>query len=161
MKTKYTAAQIARLLGLKPLLPEGGMFCSTYRSCDKNRGRETASAIYYLLESPTFSHMHRLDADELYHFYMGDAVELLLLGPNDARRVVLGQDLLAGQQPQVLVPAGCWQGAHLLPGGQWALMGTTMSPAFEDACYEHACAEELCAAFPDQRTLISQLTTSR
>lgn len=161
MESSYTANQIADLLGLQPLRPEGGMYRSTYRTGANASGREMASAIYYLLDSHTFSHMHRLDADELYHFYMGDAVELLLLEPGGARRVVLGQNLSAGQRPQVLVPAGCWQGAHLLPGGQWALMGTTMHPAFHTAGYEHGCAEDLCTAYPDQRDLICRLTDSR
>lgn len=159
METTLTSAQVIDLLNLQPLEPEGGMFCSTYRSKLALNGRHFSSAIYYLLEAPAFSHLHRLDADELYHFYIGAPVELLQLAPDGtAKRIVLGQDLLAGQRPQALVPAGYWQGAHLLGGGQWALLGTTMCPAFHKTAYEHGCGSTLAAQYPQQQDLISLLT---
>ena len=82
--------------------------------------------------------MHRLQTDEIFHFYLGDPVEMLQLGPDDSGKVlILGTNLLRGMRPQVIVPAGVWQGSRLLPGGRFALLGTTVSPGFERADYEN------------------------
>src|SRR3990170_7895847 len=108
-----TADQIIKLLGLEPLLEEGGLFRQTYRSAEQipasamppryGAPRRFATAIYYLLtdDPDSFSALHRLKTDEGYHFYLGDPVEMLLLRPDGSGdRVVLGQDLAAGQRVQ-------------------------------------------------------------
>ena len=159
MGARPTAEQVVAELGLRPLPGEGGMFRSTYRSALKKGGRAAASAIYYLLAGEDFSHLHRLDADEVYHFYLGDAVELLHLAPDGgAKRVVLGPDILNGQTVQHLVPAGHWQGSRLVPGGGWALLGTTMAPGYEQAGYQHGRRAALAAQYPAWRELIAALT---
>src|SRR5947209_730779 len=134
-----TADQLVALLGLRPQPVEGGYYRETHRAALTLPGGKTAStAIYYLLTPDTVSALHRLPADEVYHFYLGDPVELLLLGPEPGagRVVVLGPDLLGGQCVQAVVPAGVWQGSALRPGGAFALLGTTMAPGFEFADYE-------------------------
>lgn len=72
--------------------------------------------------------------------------------------VTLGDDLLGGQRPQVVVRGHVWQGCKLVPGGQWALMGTTMSPGFDYADYEDSDRERLTAQYPDAADLIRGYT---
>ncbi len=108
------AATVRRLLGLTPLEPEGGWYAETWRSRTMLPGstRPAGTAILYLLERGTFSALHRLGTDEIFHFHLGDPVEMLILGADGAGRVVrLGHDLVAGERPQQVVPAGAWQGA--------------------------------------------------
>src|ERR1700758_2053206 len=130
------AKQIQELLNLQPLAVEGGYFAETYRSKlaltqqslpSGFRGdRALSSAIYYMLTPDTFSAMHRLKGDELYHFYLGDPTEMLILKPDGTGEIaLLGQDIVSGMRLQHLVPAGAWQGSRLVPGGKFALMGTT------------------------------------
>lgn len=157
-----TAEEIIRLLHLEPLPREGGWYRETYRSAlslpadvlaPRYRDAHAAgTAIYYLLTPDTFSALHRLPTDEVFHFYLGDPVEMLQLGPNltDGGRIfTLGSDIRVGQLVQTLVPAGVWQGSRLRAGGAFALMGTTMAPGFDFADYEAADREALSVAFPD------------
>ena len=110
-----TADEIAALLGMVLLPEEGGRWVQTLLD-------DRSSAILYLLSDGDFSAMHRLDADEIYHHYAGDPVEMLFLDPDGSvDRPVLGSDLEAGQRPQLVVPAGVWQGSSTL--GQWSLLG--------------------------------------
>lgn len=111
-----TAAEMKALLKLQPHPMEGGHFRQTYVSAEKvqlERGERAAgTAIYYLLEDGAFSEMHMLQSDEVFHFYLGDPVEMLQLSPDGGSEVfVLGQDLAAGQHVQLVVPAGVWQGS--------------------------------------------------
>lgn len=135
------ADRIIELLHLTPHPAEGGYFAETYRSRRRtgDGSRALATAIYYLLRPGQVSAMHRLAADEIFHFYLGDPVEMLLLAPGaDGRIVTLGADLEAGQRPQVVVPAGVWQGSALARGGTVALLGTTVSPGFAYEDFELA-----------------------
>jgi uncharacterized protein len=106
--------------------------------------------------------MHRLQSDEIFHFYFGDPVEMLQLRPDGSGKVItLGSDILSGMQPQVIVPRGVWQGATLVKGGKFALLGTTVSPGFELADYESGERDELVNAYPQFRDLIIGLTRSQ
>lgn len=155
-----TADQVIELLGLRPLPIEGGYFVETDRAgelpaaliADSHAGpRSRATAIYYFLTPATISAMHRLPGPEIYHHYLGDPVELLLLEPDgNGRLVILGNDLRAGQRPQVMVPGGIWQGSILLPGSfGYALMGTTMSLGFDPNDHDHADQATQTAAYPE------------
>ena len=157
------AADIIRLLRLEPLTVEGGFFHETYRSPQKielplYRGpRSLATAIYYLLTPETFSRMHRVPGEEIFHFYLGDPVEMLQLGENGTGEIItIGQDIVAGMKLQHIVPGGRWQGARLRAGGKFALLGTTMSPGFEYEDYE-AGGEELMEQWPDFKELLQAL----
>lgn len=165
-----TADEILRLLHLQPLPREGGWHCETYRSSLQvpanvlaprySAARSGGTAIYYLLTPDTFSALHRLPTDEVFHFYLGDPVEMLQLGPTPeegGRILTLGSDILAGQQVQTVVPEGVWQGSMLRVGGAFALMGTTMAPGFDFADYEAADRDALSAAFPDFAERIARL----
>ena len=164
-----TADQIISLFNLKPHPEEGGYFIETYRSLEtipenaltsKYKGNRTfATAIYYLLTPRTFSPIHRLQSDEIFHFYLGDPVEMFQLWPDGSTKVfILGPDILNGMQPQVVVPKGIWQGARLLKSGKFALLGTTVSPGFEFADYESGSRNELVKSYPLHREWIITLT---
>lgn len=149
------ARQIIAALKLEPLPHEGGFYRSTWRGAG-------GSAILFLLTPEDFSALHRLRSDELWHFHAGDAVELALLDPRDgtARVVRLGSNILGGDCPQQVVPAGVWQGARLAQGGQagWALLGCTMAPAWDARNFELAAGDDLMRAFPAVTALIRSLT---
>jgi predicted cupin superfamily sugar epimerase len=160
-----TSDQLKNLLNLQPHPVEGGYFRRTYTAAatlDLPRGpRPQGTGIYYLLEPNTFSELHVLDSDEMFHFYLGDPVEMLHLYPDGSSAVfVLGPDLLSGQHVQLLVPAGVWQGTRLLDGGQMALLGCTVVPGFDFADYHNAGYNELAAKWPDQAARIRALTRS-
>jgi predicted cupin superfamily sugar epimerase len=165
-----TAEDVKKLLGLQPHPREGGWYVRTYEAAEKvdakafederyAGARRTGTAIYYLLEAQTFSEMHRLKSDEVFHFYAGDAVEMLQLIENGKGAiVVIGNDLLRGQRPQVVVERGVWQGSRLVEGGRWALLGCTVSPGFEFEDYETGAREDLCEAWPEFVEEITALT---
>ncbi|MBI4870468.1 MAG: cupin domain-containing protein [Candidatus Riflebacteria bacterium] len=167
--TNWAPEELIRILELKPLPLEGGFYRETWRSSHElpssalpdgcSGSRAAGTAIYYLLAPQAFSALHRLRGDEIYHFYLGDPVDLLVLAPDGTgREVCLGQDLLAGQTPQFVVPAGCWQGARLAAGGLVALLGTTMAPGFHFSDYEHGQREPLLARYPAFEPQIRYLT---
>jgi uncharacterized protein len=166
-----TAEELIRLLQLQPHPREGGWYRETYRSVLElpahalapryRTGRSAGTAIYYLLTPDTCSALHRLPTEEVFHFYLGDPVEMLQLGPkpeDGGRIVTLGSDILSGQQVQTVVPPGVWQGSVLRAGGAFALMGATVAPGFDFADYEAAERDPLCKAFPDFAERITRLT---
>ena len=117
------------------------------------------TAIYYLLTPETFSAFHRLPTDEIFHFYLGDPVTMLQLHPDGSHKfITLGTDLLADQKPQVVVPRGTWQGSFLNKGGEFALMGATVSPGFDFSDYESGDRGPLLEKYPSQKELIERLT---
>src|SRR5665213_4448735 len=150
-----TADEIKTLLNLAPHPVEGGFYRRTYTSAgtlESPRGeRPLGSAIYYLLERESFSEMHVLQSDEMFHFYLGDPAEMLQLYPDGSSAVfTLGHDLKAGQHVQLLVPAGVWQGVRLLGNGKVALVGCTVTPGFNYADYRNAKYADLAAKWPKQ-----------
>ncbi|RKZ18040.1 cupin domain-containing protein [bacterium] len=155
--------QVIDLLGLEPHPKEGGYFRETYRSTTSSHPgppfsveRSHSTAIYYLLTPDTFSAMHRLPGDEVFHFYLGDPVEMLELYPDgSAARTILGNDPRS-MQLQHVVKGGVWQGSHLVEGGQWALMGCTVAPGFDYADYESGTVG-LMESYPEQAAAIRRL----
>lgn len=156
-------------LGLSPLTGEGGMFRRTYLSgqiiakealsTPYPEDKPAGSAIMYMVTPKSYSRLHRLPTDEVYHFYLGSPVQLLLIPPlGEPFTVTLGQDIMNGMQVQYTVPAGFWQGSRLVDGGDWALLGTTMAPAYSDSDYEDAPAEKLMAKYPALAGEIHRLT---
>jgi predicted cupin superfamily sugar epimerase len=160
-----TADEIKSLLKLEPHPVEGGHFRRTYTSAlsiDLPRGRRPAgTAIYYLLEPGTFSEMHVLDSDEIFHFYLGDPVEMLQLYEDGGSAVfTLGHDLMDGQHVQLVVPGGVWQGTRLIGEGKVALLGCSVTPGFDFADYRNATFAELAAKWPKEAKRIKALTRS-
>ena len=161
-----TADQLIRHLGLQPHPKEGGYFHETYRAADSYADptryvgpRCASTAIYYLLTPNTFSALHRQQTDEVFHFYLGSPVRMLQLDPDgQGRSIVLGPDVLNGQQLQFVVPRGVWQGSLLEPGGDFALLGCTVAPGFEYVDYESGDRQTLMRQYPTFAELIHKLT---
>ena len=131
-----TADEIVAALDLKPH-PEGGRFRETFRSPAAPGERGASTAIYYLLRAGETSHWHRVDADEVWHFYAGAPLVLSIsANGHDVSAHHLGVSLATGQRPQIVVPKGAWQTATSL--GAWTLVGCTVAPAFDFAGFEMA-----------------------
>ena len=131
-----TPEEIIAALQMTPH-PEGGHFVETWRHAPPDGGRGAGTAIYYLLQAGERSHWHRVDAAEVWHWYAGAPLALSMSADGVALEVAtLGNDLIAGARPQILVPAGVWQSAA--SSGAWTLVGCTVSPAFEFAGFEMA-----------------------
>jgi predicted cupin superfamily sugar epimerase len=158
------AARLVAELELSPH-PEGGFYRETWRAPLVVEGlpqgaRAAHTAIYFLLPAGTFSALHRVASDEVWHHYDGDPVELHLLDGAGTHRIeVLGRDLGRGERPQHVVPAGVWQAA-VPRGTRYALCGCTVAPGFDFADFEMPPREVLLARYPQHDELVARLTRS-
>jgi uncharacterized protein len=166
-----TSAALIKHFNMARIPQEGPWFVLTYNSSDVlvrkalperyDGARAAGSAIIALVTRTDFSAMHRLKTDEMWHYYGGDPLEMLVLHPNgNTETVVLGPDVLAGQKLQYVVPRGSWQGARPQGNGpdSYSLFGDTLAPAFEYGDFEMGYRDELQKGYPRQATLIEQLT---
>ena len=158
-----TVQEIISLLQLQPHPKEGGFFAETYRSAASLNlpagPRNLATAIFYLLTPEAFSEMHCLPGDEIFHFYLGDPVEMLQVHADGSSEViVLGADIASGMKLQHVVPGRVWQGSRLKTGGAFALLGTTMSPGFAYEDYISGNSEELIRMCPQRAEMIRALS---
>ena len=161
-----TAGELIELFGLEPLPVEGGQLVQTWRSdevvdaddVDAGGKRAGTAAIAMLTDEPdSFSAIHRLPTTEVWHFYLGDPIQMLLLRPDGTvERPVLGPDVLGGQHIQVVVAPGTWMGARLVPGGEYGLFGCTMAPGFTTGDYEGGTLQ-LTSTYPDATEEIESL----
>lgn len=164
---RLTLQEVILLLDLKPLPREGGYFRETYRAIggvspndeSKNAIKPASTAIFYAISPDSFSALHRLPQDEVYHFYLGDAVELVTIGKDgELASTVLGPHLKRGHALQSVVPGRFWQGAKLAAGGEFALLGCTVAPGFDFSDYEHGDRAALIARFPQHARTIERYT---
>ena len=139
ISSRLSAEHVIGLLGLSPH-PEGGYFRETFRDRATDAvGRAASTAIYFLLIGGQSSRWHRVDAAEAWHWYLGAPLALTIANQADQPgrcELRLGSDLLAGERPQAVVPAGAWQRAESL--GPWTLVGCTVAPGFHFAGFELA-----------------------
>jgi predicted cupin superfamily sugar epimerase/mannose-6-phosphate isomerase-like protein (cupin superfamily) len=166
------ALEIIKHLNMAQIPAEGPWFTLTYRSDDALPGDQlptryhgvphvAGSAIYTLQTNEDFSAMHLLQTDELWHFYGGDPLEVLLLYPDGhGETAILGPDVLHGQRPQIVVPRGVWQGSHPLGSGPaaYTFFGNTLAPGFEYADFAIGYRDELQKQYPKFAALITALT---
>lgn len=140
---------------------EATYFVSTYRSeANTNTGGPVGTAMIgmYSNDPPSRSLFHRLDFDEVWHFYGGDPMRLVLLRlDGTSTDVIMGSDVLAGQLVQFVIPAGVWQAGELMPGGSWALFGCTMAPGFTGTCFEGGTINDLMVTHPGRHADIGRL----
>jgi uncharacterized protein len=158
-----TADDVIRALKLQPHPVEGGFFRETYRCATTlaaNGGtRSVSTAIYYLLKPGHVSELHVLPGDEVFHFYLGSPVRMLQLWPDGSgKELILGSDIASGEAPQLIVPAGVWQGTRLVGDTGFALLGCTVAPGFDYADYRGANRAELVAKWPAFAAEIARLT---
>ncbi len=155
-------AALIEQLHLRRLPVEGTLYVQTYRSpLEVAPGVPAGTAMLglYCHNPHSISCFHRLTSDEVWHAYAGDPFHLILLHPNgSSEEVVMGGDLLAGQQVQFVVPAHTWQAGELLPGGRYALYGCTMVPGFSAQGFEAGTAEQLSAQYPQRAADIARLS---
>lgn len=145
MNARPSAKEIIEKLGLESH-PEQISFREIYRSSTLvtssaigksfEGSRSLSTSIIFLIEAERPSLLHRVRSDEIWHFHAGDPVDLFVEKDGAFRSVRLGPDLLAGDQPQCVVPAHATQGAMVVPGGSWSLLGATVSPGFEFSDFE-------------------------
>lgn len=163
---QMTVDQIIEKLGLTPLPEEGGFYRETYRSNNghvqasvfgikSNSKRVASTAIYYLVTPESFSALHRVSSDEVFHFYAGDPAEMIQIDEEgNLTKHILGSDIMNGQEPQIIVRAGVWQGVRLMDGGKWSLMGTTVAPGFEFEDFEIGIQKQMLEAYPEYESQI-------
>lgn len=156
--------QVATLVehfGMQRLPVEGTLFVGTYRSsAETTDGGPVGTAMIglYAHDPISCSLFHRLPADEVWHFYGGDPIRLVLLrADGSADDVWLGTDLAAGQLVQYVIPAGTWQAGELGADGTYGLFGCTMAPGFTGAGFEGGTADVLLASHPERRADIERL----
>jgi predicted cupin superfamily sugar epimerase len=155
------ASAAIRALELAPH-PEGGFYRETFRAplaVHVPQGLRAAStAIYFLLPAGTFSALHRVRSDEVWHHYEGDPVELHTIDDGGVHRIaLLGPPAREGQRPQHVVPAGTWQAAVPL-GERYALCGCTVAPGFDFADFEMPARAVLVGRYPELGGAIERLT---
>lgn len=161
-------AELIATLDLQPH-PEGGWYRETYRAVESiapealpqryGGPRNYATAIYFLLDSASFSALHKLNSDEQWHFYSGRALTVHVIHPDGRyERIKLGPNLINGETFQAVVPHGCWFGATVDAPGSHALVGCSVAPGFDFADFEMATRTRLYHDFPQHAGLISRLT---
>lgn len=162
-----TAQELIKLYNLEPH-PEGGYFRETYRAegtiekdglPKKFKGaRNYSTAIYFLLPEGAKSKFHRLQSDEVFHFYLGGPLTVVQIAPDGkVLKTVMGPDVGAGQKLQHVVPAGHWFGAYPNPGASFSFIGTTVAPGFDFQDFELGRRAELLKQFPQAREVIERL----
>lgn len=155
---------IVSTLRLTPHPREGGYFFESYRSEETlvrgDSQRSLATAIYFLVLAGQATELHRLPGDEIFHYYAGAPVDIFLFDKERGPRIeTLGNALDLGMRPQLLVPGRSWQAARLRKGGDYSLLGTTMSPGFDYSDYE-ACSQGIWAQrYPEASGVMNQFYT--
>jgi predicted cupin superfamily sugar epimerase len=145
--------------------PEGGFYKETYRSpveanfAGFDGSRNAVTGIYFLLTKDNFSAFHKIESDEMWHFYAGDSLEIYRFSPQgDLEIINLGLDLEQGEVPQAVVPKDCWFASRVKSGGDYALVGCTVAPGFDFQDFELANRADLLKLYPQFTEIIEQLT---
>jgi predicted cupin superfamily sugar epimerase len=168
MTMNRNGAYWIRKLELEPH-PEGGYYRQTYKadlalpkqSLPPNftGPRAVSTAIYFLLEAGNFSAFHRLQSDELWHFYAGEALLIHVIEAGGLYFTIqLGNDPEAGDALQGVVKAGCWFASEVKDGKGFGVVGCTVAPGFDFEDFELAEREELVKSYPQHHGLIARLT---
>ncbi len=156
-----TINQIIEQFQLEPLTPEGGYFRRIYESPLLGTSeRRYAASIYYLLEAPDFSCFHRLDCDELWHFYAGAKLALHQISPEgELTTSILGDPIyLSDTIPFAIVKKGNWFAAEIVELEGFAFVGCTTIPEFQFSTFEAGKRSTLSETFPMHKKLIAKLT---
>jgi len=149
--------------------PEGGYFRETYRSegvishqvlpSNFKGDRNYCTGIYFLLPQGTKSCLHRIQSDEMWHFYLGGSMTLVLMHEDyGVQNIILGSDIQAGETVQFVVPGGWWFGGYPNPESMYSFVGCTVAPGFDFADFELATRTNLLSKFPESSELILKLT---
>ena len=119
--------------------------------------RAACTAIYYLLERPELSALHRIRSEEVWHLYAGGPLTLHVFSATGQYETIpLATDLTAGR-PQAVVPARAWFGATVDDSADYALAGCTVAPGFEFRDFELANRAEALKRFPEHSQIVGRL----
>ena len=140
--------------------PEGGYYKETYRSIDTclDDSRNLQTAIYFLLTSDNVSHFHRIKSDEIWYFHAGSPLIVHTLTEKGHTQHLVGNDLLAGQTPQLLVPKDTIFGSSVLEKDSYSLVSCSVAPGFDFADFELFSKEELMQDYATFEEIIDLLT---
>ncbi len=144
--------------------PEGGYFAEHYRSSESfspagfDGQRSYATSIYFLLEKGQFSAMHKIKSDEIWHFYLGEPLEIIEIEPNgNLIKTKLGQNFNNGEVLSYVVKAENWFGSRPLDGSEFSLVGCTVSPGFNFSDFEMPTKAYFLDIFPQHKTLLEEM----
>lgn len=163
-----TVETLVKELDLLPH-PEGGYYKETYRSegkvaqtclpSDFKGARNMATAIYFLIDKGNFSALHKIKSDETWHFYYGDALEVIEINEQGILTITqLGTNILEGETFQYTVKANTWFGSRVSENGSFSLVGCTVYPGFDFNDFKLANREDLINLFPKHKNIIVELT---
>ena len=149
--------------------PEGGYYRETYRSPSHlsvnglfpgfEGQRNIATAIYFLIEQGNFSAFHKIKSDETWHFYAGQALEVIEIDESgNLIHTLVGSQMHSGEQFQYTVKAGRWFASRVAATGHFSLVGCTVAPGFDFADFEMAKRDALIMEFPQHQAIILALT---
>ena len=165
---RYNAEQIAQHFRLSPH-PTCGIvsepYCSSLRipAADLPEGyggaRALGNVLNFLVTPTAHVHLHRIRSDQMYHFYLGDPLEVLVLrGDGYGKVLTLGHDIDAGMEPQLFLPGGTFHTARVTPGGSYAFLATSVWLRAEPEDVEMGDPNKLSDAYPTLRDLIADFT---
>ena len=170
MTSELTAEEIAELLNLEPNATCGSVRITyvakeTLRAgalrAPFARSSPMGSALYFLVTPKAPVRLHRIRNDQLYHYYLGDPLELfLLIGEGVSERVVVGPDIKAGQHVQFFIPGNSFHTARLLGGGRWFLGASTEWPGVVPEDVEIGDLETLASNYPGLAAALRAIAAS-
>jgi uncharacterized protein len=159
MLDDLTADEVRRLLKLEPHATCGFVrvtFISETRIAPGGlpppfaSGRPTGSALCFMVTPDAHVRLYRIRNDQLYHYYLGDPIEVLMLRPDGtSEHVIVGPDLRDGQLVQLLIPGNTFHTARVIGRRRWFLGASTEWPGVEPADVEIGDVEALAAKYPD------------
>lgn len=149
--------------------PEGGFFKETYRAKEQVKNahlpgeyegdRHVSTAIYFMLTSDTFSAFHKIEQDELWHFHFGSTIELHVISPKGEHTThLIGNDLLKGEEPQLVVPGNHWFAAKVVDEDSYSLVSCTVAPGFDFRDFVLPQRQSLLKLFPEHEAVITEFT---
>jgi predicted cupin superfamily sugar epimerase len=150
--------------------PEGGYYREIYRSGEmisidapkKNLKRNVSTSIYFLLEGPQVSKFHRLNSDELWHFYDGSSVRIYVIDEKGkSTEIILGKKTDNGEVFQTVIKKNNWFAAEVINKRSFALIGCTVSPGFDFSDFEIASRDYLLEKYPKHKELIFKFTNQK
>ena len=168
--TDLTADEVRRLLDLEP-----NATCGFVRVTFMSKqplgvdalpapfaaARPLGSALYFMVTPVAPVRLHRIRNDQLYHYYLGDPLEVFLLhADGNAERVIVGPDLRAGQRVQLLIPGNTFHTARLIGRRQWFLGASTEWPGVIPADVEIGNLDELAGKYPSVATDLRAIAAS-
>jgi uncharacterized protein len=149
--------------------PEGGYFNEVYRSDEiipkaalqerYNADRNISTSIYFLLKEEQISHFHKLNSDEIWHFYDGSSLTIYIIDKTGIlKKQKLGLDFNNGEVPQFTIPKECWFAAEVNDKKSFTLIGCTVAPGFDFADFQLGAKDILFNTYPDHKELINKFT---